>query len=274
MSLFALPFPAIDPVAFELGPLVVRWYALSYLVGFVLGWRLAIYYGKRSPIRPNGDDADAFIVWAIIGTILGGRIGYVLFYNPDVYATDPLSALRIWEGGMAFHGGLAGMLIAMYLFARVRGFHFLALGDLVASVVPIGLFFGRIANFINGELYGRASDVSWAVSFPTGGDLPRHPSQLYEAILEGLVLFIVMTIMMRSQRLRTRPGTIGGTFLMLYGLFRFLVEFVREPDAQLGFLWFGATMGQLLSLPMIVIGLALVIWAKPVPVETPNPKPA
>lgn len=274
MSLFALPFPAIDPVAFELGPLVVRWYALSYLVGFVAGWRLAIYLGRRSPIRPNGEDADAFIVWAIIGVILGGRLGYVLFYNLPAYTENPLSALRIWEGGMAFHGGLIGMLLAMYLFARVRGFRFLALGDLVAAVVPIGIFFGRVANFVNGELYGRVSDVSWAVAFPAGGGLPRHPSQLYEAFLEGLVLFIVMMVMMRSQRLRARPGTIGGTFLMLYGLFRFLVEFVREPDEQLGFLWLGATMGQLLSVPMILLGLALVIFARPVPVEDPAPKAA
>ena len=274
MSLFALPFPAIDPVAFELGPLVVRWYALSYLVGFVAGWRLAIYLGRRSPIRPNGEDADAFIVWAIIGVILGGRLGYVLFYNLPVYADNPLSALRIWEGGMAFHGGLIGMLLAMYIFARVRGFRFLALGDLIAAVVPIGIFFGRIANFVNGELYGRVSDVSWAVEFPAGGGLPRHPSQLYEAFLEGLVLFIVMMVMMRSQRLRARPGTIGGTFLMLYGLFRFLVEFVREPDEQLGFLWLDATMGQLLSVPMILLGLALVIFARPVPVEEPAPKTA
>ena len=274
MSLFALPFPAIDPVAFELGPLVVRWYALSYLVGFVAGWRLAIYLARRSPIRPNGEDADAFIVWAIIGVILGGRLGYVLFYNLPVYAENPLSALWIWEGDMAFHGGLIGMLLAMYIFARVRGFRFLALGDLIAAVVPIGIFFGRIANFIHGELYGRVSDVSWAVTCPAGGGLPRHPSQLYEAFLEGLVLFIVMMVMMRSQRLRARPGTIGGTFLMLYGLFRFLVEFVREPDAQLGFLWLGATMGQILSVPMILLGLALVIFARPVPADEPAPKPA
>jgi phosphatidylglycerol:prolipoprotein diacylglycerol transferase len=274
MSLFALPFPVIDPVAFEIGPVVVRWYALSYLVGFIAGWRLAIYLARRSPIRPNGDDADAFITWAIIGTILGGRLGYIIFYNSEVYLANPLAALRVWEGGMAFHGGLVGMILAMYLFARVRGFAFLAMGDLVAAVVPIGLFFGRIANFVNAELYGRVSDVPWAVTFPTGGGLARHPSQLYEAILEGLVLFIVMMVMMRSRRLRARPGTIGGTFLMLYGLFRFLIEFVREPDSQLGFLWLGATMGQLLSIPMILIGLALVIWARPVPADEQIPKPA
>jgi len=261
---FTLPFPAIDPVAFEIGPVVVRWYALSYLVGFVAGWRLAIGLARRGPIRPTGEDMDAFITWAIIGIILGGRLGYVLFYNLSVYLDDPLAIFQVWEGGMAFHGGLVGAVLAILLFAWSRGISPFAVGDLVAAVVPIGLFFGRIANFINGELYGRASDVPWAIVFPNGGPEPRHPSQLYEAFLEGLVLFVVMMVLATNRKVRLRPGTIAGVFFVLYGSFRFLVEFVREPDAQLGFLWLGATMGQLLSLPMILFGAWLVWRARPV----------
>jgi phosphatidylglycerol:prolipoprotein diacylglycerol transferase len=260
----ALPFPAIDPVAFEVGPLVVRWYALSYLVGFLVGWRLAIVFARRSPIRPNGEDMDAFVTWAIIGVILGGRLGYVLFYNIEVYLQDPLAIFQVWQGGMAFHGGLLGAVVAMIIYARVRGFSPFALGDMVAAVAPIGLFFGRIANFINAELYGRVTDVSWGVVFPGTDGQPRHPSQLYEAFLEGLVLFIVMLILVRRRSILLRPGTVAGVFLILYGLFRFLVEFVREPDAQLGFLWLGATMGQILSLPMILIGVWMVWRARPV----------
>ncbi|HET8729329.1 MAG TPA: prolipoprotein diacylglyceryl transferase [Alphaproteobacteria bacterium] len=264
-----IPFPAIDPVAFEIGPFVVRWYALAYLAGFIGGWRYCIHLARVAPVGPTPQDMDDFLTWAVIGTILGGRLGYVLFYNLPFYLENPLEALKVWHGGMSFHGGLLGVILAMILFALRRGFSPFAIGDIVAAAAPIGLFFGRLANFVNGELYGRATDLPWGVVFPHGGPLPRHPSQLYEAVLEGLVLFILLLVLAHRQALRRRPGIVGGVFLIGYGVSRFLVEFVREPDAHLGFLWLGATMGQLLSLPMIAVGLAFV-WrgcARPPAVE-------
>lgn len=259
--MYAIAFPPIDPVALEIGPIVIRWYALAYMAGFLIGWRYAMALAERAPIRPSARDMDDFLTWAVIGVILGGRLGYVLFYNFDRFLSAPLDALKVWEGGMSFHGGLIGIITAMILFAWRRGFSPFAIGDIVAAVGPIGLFLGRLANFVNGELYGRPTDVPWGVVFPGAPDAPRHPSQLYEAALEGVVLFIILAVLARRRSIRMRPGVIGGVFLAGYGFFRFLVEFVREPDAQLGFLWLGATMGQILSLPMIVIGLGMVVWA-------------
>jgi phosphatidylglycerol:prolipoprotein diacylglycerol transferase len=253
-----IPFPAIDPVLIEIGPFAIRWYALAYLVGFVAGWKYTVHLVRTVPVGPTPRDMDDFLTWAVVGTILGGRLGYVLFYNSSFYLAHPLEALRIWEGGMSFHGGLLGVILAMILFARRRGFSPFAIGDVVAAAAPIGLFLGRLANFVNGELFGRVTDVPWAVIFPRGGDLPRHPSQIYEALLEGLVLFLVLFVLARRTELRRRPGIVGGAFLIGYGLCRFAVEFFREPDAQLGFLWLGATMGQLLSLPMIAVGISFV----------------
>ncbi|WAC25671.1 prolipoprotein diacylglyceryl transferase [Ancylobacter sp. SL191] len=265
--LFVLPFPNIDPVLIELGPFAIRWYALAYVAGLLIGWWMAkrlcerpALWGGRAPIAPEAFD-DA-VVWIAFGVILGGRIGYVLFYNLTYYIENPLQALTVWHGGMAFHGGFLGSILAMYLFCRKRGLAFMSMLDIAAAVVPIGLFFGRLANFINGELWGRPTDVPWAFVFPHGGPEPRHPSQLYEAGLEGLAIFIVLQLAIRAGAL-TRPGTIAGSFVFLYGCARIFVEFFREPDPQLGYLAGGwLTMGMLLSLPMLAAGLALIARAR------------
>lgn len=261
--LFAtLPYHDIDPVAISLGPLAIRWYSLSYIAGLVLGWLYARWLVRLPPQRMTLAQIDDFLVWATLGVVLGGRLGYVLFYNFETYLATPLAILRVWEGGMSFHGGLIGVILAAYLFTRKHGLPFLLLADILACVTPIGLFFGRLANFVNGELYGRPSDASWAMVFPTGGPEARHPSQLYEAGLEGLLLFFVLFAFARARALQ-RLGWIGGLFLLGYGLSRFVVEFFREPDAHIGFLFGAATMGQLLSLPMIVVGVILMVRAKP-----------
>lgn len=251
----ALIFPDIDPVALQIGPLMIRWYALAYLAGFLLAWKYALWIVSRDPgQRPYKEDIDNFVPWAVIGVILGGRIGYVLFYQFDLYAADPLEALKVWHGGMSFHGGALGVIAALFLYSFVHKFSMLRLSDAVCAGVPIGLFFGRIANFINGELFGRVTDVPWAFIFPRGGELPRHPSQLYEAALEGAVLFGILFILIRSSSLRNRPGIVTGVFLGGYGIMRFIVEFFREPDRQIGLYWELFSMGQLLCLPMILFG--------------------
>lgn len=268
-----LQFPAFDPIALQIGPLALRWYALAYIAGLVGGWqlmkRLARTLTADGRVKITGDQVDDLLTWVTLGVILGGRLGYVLFYKPSFYFANPSEILQVWQGGMAFHGGLLGVIAAMLLFARRHKLPFLALGDMVATVVPLGLLFGRLANFINGELWGRPSDVAWAMVFPHGGPLPRHPSQLYEAVLEGLVLLVLLLVLFYTRPvLRNRHGALGGIFLIGYGAARFTVEFFREPDAFLGLLWAGASMGQLLSLPMIAIGVALLVWAlrRPVPV--------
>ncbi len=261
MPLLAMPFPAIDPIAIEIGPLAIRWYALAYLAGLIGGWRYLRHVGALSPQAIGREQTDDLLVWATLGVVLGGRLGYVLFYQPAYYLAHPAEILAVWQGGMAFHGGLIGVVLAIILFARRHSLPVLALGDRVAVVAPIGLFFGRIANFINGELFGRVGDVAWAMVFPRGGPLPRHPSQLYEAALEGLLLFIVLAVMARSPAIRTRAGLLGGVFCAGYALSRGFVEFFREPDAHLGFILPGITMGQLLSLPLLLFGLGLIIIA-------------
>lgn len=262
MPVLAIPFPTFfDPIALQIGPVAIHWYALAYIVGFLIGWRYCRRLAGVVSFRPDADDFDDFLAWAIIGTILGGRLGYVFFYNAGYYLQNPLEILATWQGGMAFHGGLLGVIGAMLLFAWRRGFGVFALSDLVAAAAPIGLFLGRVANFVNGELWGRPTDVPWGVIFPAAGPEPRHPSQLYEAILEGLVLFVVLWLLARRPDIRRRPGVVTGVFLIGYGTARFVVEFFRQPDAQLGFLWLGATMGQILSLPMILGGAAILAWA-------------
>ena len=262
MPVSALPFPNFDPVLISIGPLAIRWYALAYIVGILLGWLYArilirneALWGGRAPLTVG--NFDDFIVWITLGIILGGRLGYVLFYNPAYFAANPLEIVQIWGGGMSFHGGFAGCVIAVLLFARSAKVPVLSLGDLTCAVAPIGLFLGRIANFINGELWGRTTDVPWAFVFPGAGPLPRHPSQLYEAALEGLVLFIVLAIAVRMGSLK-RPGLTIGLFAIVYALGRSFCEFFREPDPQLGFLWGGLTMGMLLSIPLFLAGLAFV----------------
>ncbi|MBR0682007.1 prolipoprotein diacylglyceryl transferase [Roseomonas eburnea] len=261
--MFAIPFPVIDPVLVEIGPFAIRWYALAYITGILLGWRLARVLVQRTPQVATPEQVDEFITWVTLGIILGGRFGYVLFYRPGYYVTAPWEALYLWHGGMSFHGGALGVIVAMFLFARRNGLDWVAFADRVVCVVPIGLFLGRCANFINGELWGRvAPEVPWAMVFPTGGPEPRHPSQLYQAFLEGICLFALLMILARSERIRSRPGVLSGVFLAGYGVARIIGEFFRQPDAHLGFLFAGATMGQLLSLPMILVGAWLILRAK------------
>jgi phosphatidylglycerol:prolipoprotein diacylglycerol transferase len=255
----------LDPVQISIGPFAIRWYALAYIVGILLGWTYAraiicreTLWGGPAPMTVG--DYDDFVLWVTLGIILGGRLGFVLFYNPGYFAAHPLEILQIWKGGMSFHGGFLGCVLAVILFARHRGIPILSLGDVTCATGPIGIFLGRIANFINGELWGRPTDVPWAIIFPGGGPLPRHPSQLYEAVLEGLVLFVVLAALIRAGALR-RPGFILGAFAFGYAVARAICELFREPDAQLGFLWGGLTMGMLLSLPLLLAGLALMAAA-------------
>jgi phosphatidylglycerol:prolipoprotein diacylglycerol transferase len=267
MPFLAIAFPVFDPVAISLGPIAIRWYALAYICGIVLGWIYARsllknekLWGGPAPISLT--QLDDFILWVTIGIIVGGRTGYVLFYNLPFFMQNPAAIFKLWEGGMSFHGGFLGCVVAVMWFARRNGIPILSLGDITTAVAPIGLLLGRVANFINSELWGRVTDdsVPWAVIFPNGGPLPRHPSQLYEAFLEGIVLFIVLAVMVRMGALK-RPGLILGSFILIYALARITGELFREPDPQLGFLWRGLTMGMLLSVPMIFAGIILMVQA-------------
>jgi len=263
-SASGLAFPNIDPIIFSIGPFAVHWYGLGYVIGIMFAW----WYGKKllrnhrlwaNNLPPMKAEAlDDFVIWAALGVVIGGRLGYVLFYNPAYYFSNPLAIPAVWDGGMSFHGGILGTTIAMIWFARSRGIKVWSMFDTVAAGVPVGLGVVRVANFINDELWGRVSDVAWAVRFPNGGGLPRHPSQLYEAFLEGFVLFFVLLLLVWVGKKLKAPGFIAGTFVLGYGLSRIVVEFFREPDAQLGYLFGGwLTMGMILSLPMVIIGL----WA-------------
>ncbi|HEX7791216.1 MAG TPA: prolipoprotein diacylglyceryl transferase [Afipia sp.] len=265
--LLTIVFPVFDPIAIAIGPIAIRWYALAYIGGIVLGWlyarkiiRSERLWGGKAPFTVL--DFDDFILWVTLGIILGGRTGYVLFYNLGFFTQHPAEILKLWTGGMSFHGGFMGCVIAVLLFGWKRKISVLSLGDVTCAVGPIGLLLGRIANFINSELWGRAADASvpWRMVFPNGGPLPRHPSQLYEAGLEGVVLFIILALLIRSGALK-RPGFIIGAFAALYGVARIVSEFFREPDPQLGFLWGGLTMGMVLSVPMIIAGAAFIAAA-------------
>ena len=260
---FVIPYPAIDPVLFAVGPIAIRWYSLAYIFGLIAGWRYLRVLVRGRPAVMKEFDVDDFLVWATIGVVLGGRLGYVLFYKFGFYMDNPLAILQVWRGGMSFHGGLLGVAVAGYLFARRRAIPFLSFADAVACVAPIGLFLGRLANFINGELYGRPSDVPWAMVFPGGGPAPRHPSQLYEAALEGIVLFAVLNVLWRVQAVGARPGFLFGALLAGYALARAAVELFRQPDAHIGFLAAGTTMGQWLSAPMLAVGLYLMLRPRP-----------
>jgi phosphatidylglycerol:prolipoprotein diacylglycerol transferase len=259
MPLLALPFPAIDPVLIQIGPLAIRWYALAYIGGLVVGWQYLRWLVRRPGWQLTPEALDDLLLYVTLGVVLGGRLGYILFYRADFYLAEPLEILKVWQGGMSFHGGLLGVLAACALFARRRGVAFLETADAIACATPIGLFFGRLANFINGELWGRPSDLPWAIVFPGGGPLPRHPSQLYEALLEGVLLFALVTWFALRPRPPGAEGRLGGIFLIGYGAARSIAELFREPDAHLGFLMGGITMGQLLSLPMVLIGILLVV---------------
>ena len=256
-----LPFPGIDPVALEIGPLAIRWYALAYIAGLLLGWRYVRFLSRRGLAPLDARQVDDMMFWVVIGVIVGGRVGSTAFYDFAGFAADPWRIFRIWEGGMSFHGGLLGVVAALAWFARKERVPVLSASDTIAVAVPIGLFFGRVANFVNGELYGRVSDAPWAVRFPAGGSVPRHPSQLYEAALEGLALFALLAWLAHARRASGRRGLLTGVFLAGYGAARIAVEFVREPDAHIGFLAGGVTMGQALSAPMLAAGVGLAARA-------------
>jgi phosphatidylglycerol---prolipoprotein diacylglyceryl transferase len=248
--------PHMDPVFFRLGPLEFRWYGLMYIIGFICAYFVILSGVKRRKIGLTRDDVADLVFYVAMGVILGGRSGYVLFYDLPVYLAHPLKVFAVWEGGMSFHGGLTGAILAGIYFVRKKKVEFFRMADIVALTAPIGLGLGRIGNFINGELYGRVTDVPWGMVFPTGGSLPRHPSQLYEAILEGPVMYLALWLLGRKERAK---GVIFWSFIALYGLFRFFVEFFRQPDSQLGFILGPFSMGQLLSFPMFLLGLGM-IW--------------
>ena len=265
MAFLLIAFPVFDPIAISIGPFAIRWYALAYIGGIVLGWIYARsliknekLWGGPAPISLV--QMDDFILWVTLGIILGGRTGYVLFYNLPFFIQHPAEIFELWKGGMSFHGGFLGCVVAVMWFAHKNRISILSLGDITTAVGPIGLFLGRIANFINGELWGRPADpnLPWAMIFPTGGPLPRHPSQLYEAGLEGILLFTILAVMIRLGALK-RPGLILGSFIAIYGLARIISEHFREPDPQLGFLWGGLTMGMLLSVPMVIVGAIIIL---------------
>jgi phosphatidylglycerol:prolipoprotein diacylglycerol transferase len=257
----AIPFPPIDPVAVRLGPLQVHWYGLAYLIGFVVAGFIMRSLARRWELELTDDDLVEVLVFCVLGVLVGARLGYVLIYGGGEYFSEPISVLRVWDGGMSFHGGLAGLLLGGAIVARRLGMPWLTLCDMGGVGAPLGFFFGRLANFVNGELWGRPSDVPWAIVFPGAGPSGRHPSQLYEAVLEGLVLFAAMWLL--SRRIPPRPrGELFGWFLLLYGSFRILAEFFRQPDVQLGFLPGGTTMGQWLSVPLVIGGVAMIVWAR------------
>src|SRR5438093_416053 len=228
MPLFAIPFPAIDPVAIAIGPFAIRWYALAYIVGLLIGWRFCLALADRAPRLVARSQIDDFLVWATLGVVLGGRLGYVLFYKPGYYLQHPIEALYLWHGGMSFHGGALGVTTAILLFTRARRLPIFAFSDIICAALPIGLLFGRIANFINGELFGRPTDVPWAMVFPNGGPVPRHPSQLYEALCEGLLLFLLLLVA-EHRGVRHRPGIVSGLFLIGYAVARMSGELFRQP---------------------------------------------
>ena len=260
-----LIFPQFDPVLLRFGPLAIRWYALAYIAGLLIGTWLVRKLVQRAPAVALPDQVSDFLTWATLGVVLGGRLGYVLFYQPVRFLTHPWEIAEVWSGGMSFHGGMLGVSVAVAVFCRRNRIPILGFADRVAVAAPIGLFLGRIANFINGELWGREAPdwLPWAMIFPAAGDVPRHPSQLYQASMEGLLLFAVMLLAARSAAVRSRFGTLTGIFLCGYAVARIVGEVFRQPDAFLGFLVAGATMGQLLSLPMFLAGLVLIVRARP-----------
>ena len=261
--LLVLPFPGLDPVLVHLGPFQIRWYALAYITSLLIGWRVMRRLALRAPAVATELQTDDFLTWATLGVVLGGRIGYVLFYQPELYLAHPLDALAVWQGGMSFHGGMLGVVCALLIYTWRERIPLLGFADRLAVVTPIGLGLGRIANFINGELWGRPAPdwLPWAMEFPNAGPVLRHPSQLYQALMEGLLLFLLLWACAARPAVRARFGLLTGIFLAGYGVARITGELFRQPDQFLGYLWQGATMGQLLSLPMILAGLALALWA-------------
>ena len=261
-----LQFPGFNPIIFSIGPFALRWYAVAYILGLLIGWRMLRRLVLRTPVVATALQVDDFLTWATLGVVLGGRLGYILFYQPVEFFEHPLRIFQVWKGGMSFHGGTLGVTMALVIFCLRNRIDVLGFADRLAIVCPVGLGLGRLANFVNGELWGRPAPgwLPWRMVFPESGDLiPRHPSQLYQALMEGLILFIVMWIAGARQTIRQRFGALTGIFLLGYGVARIIGEFFRQPDSFLGFLWAGATMGQLLSFPMVIAGITLITLAKP-----------
>ncbi len=254
-----IAYPDISPIIFSVGPLAIRWYSMAYLFGIVVAWFLTSKNIKKHNIAITKSQLEDLVFYVTLGIILGGRIGYVLFYGTDIFLKNPLEIFAVWHGGMSFHGGIFGVIIAVYLFSKKINHPFLQITDLVALYTPIGIFLGRLANFTNDELWGRVTDVPWAVKFPNGGYLPRHPSQIYEALTEGVLIFIIINILWQKASIRKNHGFVSGTFLFLYGLCRVLMEQFREPDEQLGFIFMKITMGQILSAPFLILGIWLML---------------
>ena len=261
-----LPYPHIDPVFLHLGPIQLRWYGLMYMISFIIGYFLLKRFAKYRKLELSEDDIYDLLFYLILGVMVGGRLGYVVLYDLHNYVQQPLSILAIWQGGMSFHGGFIGVMVAAWWITKRKGWDFWQIADLVCVAVPVGLGLGRIGNFINGELFGRVTNVPWAMVFPEGGMMPRHPSQIYEVLLEGVALFLILRWLYKKN---FNPGTVFWGLVGFYGLFRFLVEFVREPDAQVGFDLGPFTRGQLLSFPMLVVGLVKMIT---VARQSPQPK--
>lgn len=255
-----LDFPNISPIIFSIGPLDIRWYSMAYLAGIIIGWILINRNVQKNNLGLSKENIEDLVFYLTLGIILGGRLGYVIFYGGSSFWANPLQIFEIWKGGMSFHGGVLGVICATWLFAKKIGYKFLSLTDLVVLYAPIGIFFGRLANFINDELWGRITDVPWAVKFPNGGFWPRHPSQLYEACLEGLLMFIILNYMWRFKSVRERSGVVSCMFVILYGIFRIVLEQFREPDIQMGYFFDVFTMGQILSVPLILLGVSVMYF--------------
>lgn len=251
-------YPDISPIAISFGFFDLRWYSLAYLFGIVAAWLLVAAKIKKYALPITKSQLEDLVFYATIGILLGGRLGYVIFYGSDLFKENPLEIFALWHGGMSFHGGITGVILALYYGSKKIGYPFLSITDLAALFAPIGIFFGRLANFVNDELWGRVTDVPWAVKFPNGGYLPRHPSQLYEATLEGVLLFVVLNVLWSFRQIRQRTGFISGMFVICYGIFRIVLEQFREPDQQLGFIFGQTTMGQLLSWPFVILGIYLI----------------
>lgn len=256
-----IDFPNISPIIFTIGPLAIRWYSMAYLFGILIGWFLLKNNVRKNNLGLSKENIEDLVFYITLGIILGGRLGYVLFYGQELFLHNPLQVFAIWHGGMSFHGGIAGVILALWYFSHKIKYPFLGLTDLVVLYAPIGIFLGRLANFVNDELWGRPADVAWAVKFPNGGFVPRHPSQLYEALTEGLLMFIVLNWLWRYKAVRERTGTVSAIFAVLYASFRMSMEQFRQPDAQLGFFFGHITMGQMLSLPLLIAGI-VVLWVK------------
>lgn len=255
-----LSFPDISPIMFSIGPLAIRWYSMAYLVGIVAGWMLVNRNVRINKLGLEKTQIEDLMFYITLGIILGGRLGYAIFYGGAEMWLKPWRLLEIWKGGMSFHGGVVGVIAAVWLFSRKIKYSFLAMTDLAVLYAPIGIFLGRLANFVNDELWGRVTTVPWAVRFPAGGYLPRHPSQLYEGLLEGVLMFVVLNLLWQLPKIRRIHGVVSALFIILYGCFRIILEQFREPDAQLGFFFGGVTMGQMLSIPLVVGGLAVLVW--------------